>query len=330
MRLAEWLSPTLRDHRIVPVGRKFIGVPASVWTLSCILLIRGVSAMTVSYAPIDGMAVGDDRLWTGAIGVIAGLALLSPRWHVPDWFLHLAVLAHVASVCWYMATAATSISAAVNLFAIVGVAAYVGAWFTTRQAMLHMVTFSVGTLAALTMQGSLHSLRVLWATALLTGYALAALLHIIMRHEALLASIDPLTGVFSRVGLASIIDRPSAVARLRHPLCIALLDLDGFKAVNDAQGHEAGDQVLRLVGEKLRAGTREFDVVARVGGDEFLLILDATPVARAEEIVTRLVAELPIGASFGVAEWPPGVEFDAVVHAADSAMYEQKLERRGR
>jgi diguanylate cyclase (GGDEF)-like protein len=306
-----------------------VGVPASAWTLSFILLLRGLSAMTVYFAPIGGIPVGPDRLWIGAAAVIVALALLSPRWRVPDWFLHLMVLIHIGTIAWFMATGPSDLTAAVNLFALTGVAAYVGAWFTTRQAVLHMFVASLGTFAALTLRGSFGELATLWTTALLTCYALSALLHVIVRYQSMLASIDSLTGVLNRVGLASLIDRPANSARLPQPLCIALLDLDGFKAINDAQGHRAGDQVLRLVGEELRADTREFDVVARVGGDEFLLILSATPATRADEIVTRLVARLPIGASFGIAEWPPGVDFDAVVHAADSAMYEQKVERRG-
>jgi len=328
MRLVDWLGPAMPERRITPVGRKLAGVRASVWTLSCILFARGASAVAVVFAPIGGITVGRDRLWLGLIAIAVSLAMLSRRWHVPDWFLQFAVLMHVASVCWYMATASSALAAEANLFALVGVAAYVGAWFTRIQAMLHLAAASLGVIVALGVQGSATDLVTVWVTALVTCYALAACLHIVMQHQAQMASVDLLTGVLSRVGLATIIDSPSTSSRLQQPLCLAVLDLDGFKAVNDAEGHEAGDRLLRLVGEHLREGTRQSDVVARLGGDEFLVILGGTRVTHAEEIIARLVEALPIGASYGIAEWPAGAAFDTVVHEADSAMYEQKLARR--
>jgi diguanylate cyclase (GGDEF)-like protein/PAS domain S-box-containing protein len=167
-----------------------------------------------------------------------------------------------------------------------------------------------------------------------------------MLHRELdqLARRDPLTGLHNRRSFLE--QLPVAIARCaRQDRWIALLfvDLDRFKAVNDSLGHEAGDDVLRAVAERLSACVRGIDTVARLGGDEFTVILEslnasgeAGPIAAkiiaamAEPIATR-AGECTIGASIGIAA-RRGAEAraDELLQQADEAAYAAKAAGRGR
>jgi diguanylate cyclase (GGDEF)-like protein len=115
-----------------------------------------------------------------------------------------------------------------------------------------------------------------------------------------------------------------------------MLDLNGFKAVNDTFGHHAGDLVLVEIATRLSGTLRESDTAARLGGDEFVLLLPATPLLGAVEAARALVdfivapitidgKSLTVGASIGIAVFPNhGDDPDVLLAAADSAMYEAK------
>jgi diguanylate cyclase (GGDEF)-like protein len=162
---------------------------------------------------------------------------------------------------------------------------------------------------------------------------------------AVLATTDPLTGLPNRRMLVDQLDLALGRAR-RHGTAVALLsvDLDRFKEVNDTLGHAFGDDVLAEVSKRLRAGARSSDVVARMGGDEFVILLSDLPAADAEEIANgvraRVLDELghvvPVGpvevrvpASVGVALYPlEAADADALLALADRAMYHRKREAR--
>jgi diguanylate cyclase (GGDEF)-like protein/PAS domain S-box-containing protein len=162
---------------------------------------------------------------------------------------------------------------------------------------------------------------------------------------AVLATTDPLTGLPNRRMLVEQLDLALGRAR-RLGTAVALLsvDLDRFKEVNDTLGHAFGDDVLAEVAKRLRAGARVTDVVARMGGDEFVVLLSDLPVADAQEIANgvrqRILDELghvvPVGpievrvpASVGVALYPlEAPDADALLALADSAMYTRKREAR--
>jgi diguanylate cyclase (GGDEF)-like protein len=154
-----------------------------------------------------------------------------------------------------------------------------------------------------------------------------------------LARTDPLTGCFNRRALFDWLEREvERVKRYQQTLAVLLLDLDTFKAVNDRHGHVAGDAVLRQIGELLRHEARAVDVVARYGGDEFVLGLPETAMDGAVVFADRLrrrIAEhdfaqsgdpVYVTASIGVATLPaPDVEtVEALIAGADAAMYRAK------
>ena len=152
------------------------------------------------------------------------------------------------------------------------------------------------------------------------------------------AQTDPLTGLANRAGLE---ERAGQLFAGPGPHGLMMLDLDQFKPVNDAFGHQVGDQVLVVVARRLLAAVRDQDTVARVGGDEFVVLVDgvsdrALLLAQANRIqaVIREPVSFPQGAarlevSLGVAIYPQdGDTLQALVARADQAMYQSKYARR--
>jgi diguanylate cyclase len=138
---------------------------------------------------------------------------------------------------------------------------------------------------------------------------------------------EPLTGALSRDGLRCVFDAAAESGRLTGLL---LLDLDGFKNVNDALGHPAGDQVLRAVAVRLRAWRQL--AVSRHGGDEFaLLVRDADPVVAAGWVAALVAAPIDVGgacvrvtASVGIAPVDGNAGLSELLQRADQAMYQAK------
>jgi diguanylate cyclase (GGDEF)-like protein len=155
------------------------------------------------------------------------------------------------------------------------------------------------------------------------------------------AQTDVLTGLSNRRHGMQLLQGALAHAE-SWPLCVAVLDLDGFKTVNDRLGHEAGDRVLCDFARQLQAGIRREDGCARLGGDEFLLLLPAAAAGEAGAIVERLLgrvrrarplAERPefgYSCSIGLAEAVWGEEAAVLLRRADAALYRAKAAGRDR
>ena len=143
---------------------------------------------------------------------------------------------------------------------------------------------------------------------------------------------DPLTRIHNRRFLFSHLRALVSGAR-RHdrPLSVAMVDLDGFKGVNDRRGHAVGDAMLVAVARALRGGLRKEDAVGRLGGEEFLALLPDTGPSAAMRAAERLRAAVaaadgpePVTASVGWATLEPGEDADDLVRRADDALYEAK------
>lgn len=149
-----------------------------------------------------------------------------------------------------------------------------------------------------------------------------------------LARTDKLTGLHNRRAFDELVEREMARARRTgEPLALALLDLDRFKVYNDTYGHQAGDELLRAAAEAWSERLRDVDVLARWGGEEFVILLpDIRPPDTAETVVDRLRQATPMGqtCSAGVAVWDGSEEVAALVARADAALYRAKTEGRDR
>ena len=156
------------------------------------------------------------------------------------------------------------------------------------------------------------------------------------------ADVDPLLDILNRRGFERELTRAiSHVGRYGTPAALMFIDLDGFKAVNDRHGHAAGDALLKAVGAELTGHVRASDVVGRLGGDEFGVLMWhlAPPLVDSrgkdlERLIERVAVlhgetRLSVGASAGIVPLSPGVGPAALIDAADRAMYARKRERRG-
>ncbi|USI72103.1 GGDEF domain-containing protein [Sphingomonas morindae] len=166
-----------------------------------------------------------------------------------------------------------------------------------------------------------------------------------LRHQA---ARDPLTGLLNRRGFEAAAARAlGAAARARGRAVLTVADIDHFKAINDRHGHRAGDRTLRYVADRLSVGLRQGDIVARVGGEEFALLLLGRSAETAEATVEAIRAEimnghpaldlpLTVTTSFGVAEIrldrdePCGALLAQAEDQADTALYRSKTEGRNR
>jgi diguanylate cyclase (GGDEF)-like protein len=169
-------------------------------------------------------------------------------------------------------------------------------------------------------------------------------LEVALARERILAREDALTGITNRRQFFELGTHEVSVAlRYGHPLAVILIDVDDFKRMNDTQGHQAGDEVLKRVARVARQHLREADLLARYGGDEFIVLLPNTRAAEAAIVAERLRADLAgqgtvlehgtltVTISSGIAGLlPPDDTLDALIHRADLALYEAKQSGRNR
>jgi diguanylate cyclase (GGDEF)-like protein len=172
----------------------------------------------------------------------------------------------------------------------------------------------------------------------LADQAATALALVRARAEA---GTDAVTGCMNHRGMRRRLHEEIGRAlRSGSPLSCMLIDLDNFKLVNDRHGHQAGDTVLREVGQALVGEFRAFDRVARYGGDEFVVILPNAELDAAAAAATRALARLQslpsheidpsVAASIGVAQWSSPMGADALLQACDAALLRSKRQGKGR
>ncbi|WP_109016907.1 sensor domain-containing diguanylate cyclase [Novimethylophilus kurashikiensis] len=159
-------------------------------------------------------------------------------------------------------------------------------------------------------------------------------------HLRTLSEQDPLTQAYTRRKLFDLLKHEVHRAdRYHHPLSSILLDLDHFKTINDSFGHSVGDEVLIAVSRTIRENIRDTDIFGRLGGEEFLLVLPESDTQEAISLADKIrhnLAELSIGpvsqitCSMGVCKHIDGERPNELVHRADKAMYQAKINGRNR
>ncbi|TDY00574.1 GGDEF domain-containing protein [Thiohalophilus thiocyanatoxydans] len=186
-------------------------------------------------------------------------------------------------------------------------------------------------------------LVVLLVVILLSVIALRPIIRTLLREKELfeLSHQDGLTGLFNHAYMQTLLDNELERARrFERPLSVLLFDLDHFKQVNDNYGHQAGDKVLRHVGEVILSEIRQIDLAARYGGEEFMVILPETDAEGAQVLAERLrcaisqktvstsAGEVHVTISVGVATCNSCYEKHDVIEVADNALYTSKANGR--
>jgi diguanylate cyclase (GGDEF)-like protein len=216
-------------------------------------------------------------------------------------------------------------------------------FFRLRHALAQLAFVGVAYGALLVAEAPTETILTRWLITMVTLLVAGLLVSLLRRSvqgsvDELMrqARIDSLTGALNRNALGQRAEIEFARAqRERTPTSVIEVDVDRFKELNDNFGHPAGDEVLQLVTRALERETRQTDVVARVGGDEFAVLLPHTSSGEAKRIAERLrvaaqhdleasgvVAALSVGVA--TAEGPPALSFEQLWAAADAAMYEVK------
>lgn len=179
-----------------------------------------------------------------------------------------------------------------------------------------------------------------WAVVMLGVAAIASVVVGVEGVHRSRAVLDPLTGLLNRVGLEGRFEEVRQQAALTGaPVSVVIADLDHFKQVNDLHGHQAGDAVLKAAAYAMRKTLRRFDLLYRLGGEEFLLLLPGLDLDEAADMASRLrealaaddLAGVRVTASLGVAATTAdGTTFADLYEQADRALYEAKAAGRDR
>ena len=329
-RLPAWLRPSVDPHPTSFLGRGFAGMPGPVWSLAawdlamfCLKLLAVVSIVRRDEV-LNGLG------WMVAFWGVSALVVLLLGRRLTAWSLHLMVALNIMMTCVAAVLVPNDVRAISNLMLLPIAAVYVATWFSRRQMWAYLVFITGASLAVLVVHGigATVDLTAMWIVVTVSSIGIAVFINILVSHLSEQATIDPLTGLQNRAGLAGVADEYSRRGGGGQPRTVVVIDLDGFKVVNDQFGHEAGDEVLRQVAAAMRLHLRPYDVISRVGGDEFVLLLMRTAVDQSERVVDRLIQALPIAASYGLADWPDGSGVDEAMARADVAMYESKAARR--
>lgn len=327
-----WLSGYLDSHNLRTLTRRITAM---------VVLSLGAVPLLSLWTP-----VGPDTMVGNVVVVLvfvcatAMAVLWLIRWPTRAQSLQFVLLANacIAASCLAYSSPSMKLLGCTGFVALAG---YVAFLHTSRYLALVLATAGVVSIAAAIEMAAAGRPIIALAKLLIIAVGVLAvpLAHVLVRllgDDALKSHTDPLTGLRNRRGFyrsaRELMDLPLAEAYFS----VIMLDLDRFKQVNDTQGHTTGDRILVAVADTLRHCTRGRAVVARIGGEEFL-IAEMTRSGEAQAIAERLrkeVAAIPLGAtaSVGVASirWIHAGDAEAraviehLVDAADAAMYEAK------
>ena len=334
------------------------------WLIASLVYV-GAATLLITGVGQGWMDTGALMLWLGfvscvlAVGYVALRSGWTERFRDPSltvWQLSMGVLA----VNWgYLICGPMRTSALLPLMVIFAFGAFALRWREIAFLTVLAVTSLVGAVLLrawypdwIPAKGEVSPLRLDVNNVLMMVVVLPALAVIAARlsglrqklrdqREALaqalseverLAVSDELTGIANRRWMRTHLERSIALSsREISPFCVAILDIDHFKSVNDALGHAAGDEVLRAFATRAAAQLRETDAVGRWGGEEFLLVMTGNleGISRVLErirssVATACVEGHPITFSAGVARHRPGESADALLARADAALYQAK------
>ena len=206
---------------------------------------------------------------------------------------------------------------------------YTAAFYDSRPFALYLLSQAIA-LAAILFTSRQPAAPAAWVFETTTISALGIVVHRLRAALIEMATTDPLTGLANRRAFQVVLERELAQhLRTGRPLCIAVLDLDHFKDVNDQHGHVVGDQVLADVASKWGQRLRKADVLARFGGDEFIVLFPAATSADALEVLSRMRDAASQQFSAGIAEANGCGDVPDLLTAADQACYTAKQRGRG-
>ncbi|MGA7434859.1 MAG: GGDEF domain-containing protein [Solirubrobacterales bacterium] len=243
------------------------------------------------------------------------------------WMLYLVVAIGFAWGCLGIALVTSETTMALRVLTILWTCVYVGASFGPSVTRIYAGGLFVGLLIAF-YSGDLGNPL---GMAIVFGATFAVTMEILTRistEQRRQARTDPLTGLLNRNGLVITAAPVFAAASPSKPVAVIHADLDGFKKVNDLKGHQEGDRVLKALAESWVVVSRAEDLLARIGGDEFVAILPDSDVSAAGALRDRLRQASPVEWSAGIAIAEPSEDVYSCIARADEELYEEKQRKK--
>ena len=333
----DWFSGFLKARSVARYVRAFIVTLALLMTASVLLLL------TSAGGPTGGLQKA--MMWTAVGGGLVSAALWARRWPTRRQSAAFAAVT-TTSITFACLAYPDPLAALLGCIAFTTIGAYLAFFHSTKSVLTFVAIASTVALAQavrMAVEGRAALAAVDFFMIVQANIAMPVAIHGLLRAlrgDLVLAQADadhdPLTGLLNRRAFRRHTLNLLSRGGPGRYLSIAMVDLDDFKALNDALGHAAGDQALIAVAQALRAGTAPSAVIARAGGEEFL-IADVTPADHSQQSyqeVCDAIADLdvPVTASVGTAvafldtatEGDIDTVVDHLIETADSAMYRAK------
>ncbi|TNM69197.1 GGDEF domain-containing protein [Streptomyces sp. NP160] len=307
--------------RVREPGQTQVRVLALVYAVSGLLLL--VSAAT-PLSPSSPLAV-IRTLGVAGVAVAVALPLLGRRW--PAGTVHAAFALFSVLVAVAAAVSVTAVGVVGLGPAVIAACLYAAHAFPVSTGRVHvLLLLSAATAGALLSPAGTP--LVPWSIVPVTGAAVFEVHGLLVRRLQAAADLDPLTGVANRRHWHEVASRDLVRAhRAGRRLSVVLIDLDGFKAVNDVHGHAAGDELLRELARCWQRELRREDLLGRHGGDEFVISLPGTSPSEAAALVARLRSSHPMPWSAGIATSDEGCDATSLLARADADLYAHKRAR---
>lgn len=296
--------------------------PSIAWAVSLLFVFKAFVCFAVAAFPVSATTPRTLVAVIGAVVLVAGGLIWVFGRRIPMLGFELVAVAGTLTTSGLIAHASTHGGMMIGAIQYIWTAIYAAHFFSRRGVIVQGLVMSVGFALGLYLSG-LPDVVIYWLVVTLTIWSICLLLGHLSERMRVLADTDPLTGLLNRNGFLEAANREHAIAeRTGNPLTLVVLDLNAFKQINDIHGHVAGDRLLSNIGRSWRERLRTGDILARHGGDEFVLLLPATSPDAAQDVLSRLEdIGLPITWSIGVSEWRSGESFSDCLDRADRDLY---------